>query len=489
MNSTDRARTDARKENAQAASRFDRTGTEEMRRGKRVLLGFLGSKNDKNDRNNKQRTRYVLSKAPGDEGEERSWETEMITEALCRFFAPEETVLFLTKKAREAWEEDIATRLASWNPRIVDIPDGYSEEEMYDIMAAVVEAMPEEGTALLDITHGFRSLPALMLFAVFYAMAIKKTDVESILYGAFRSDGTEEEKAITPVLRMDLLLYLTRLAQWTNTFATTGTLPSETAESIKKRHTSPKVSGPINCLTKMAMVLRTGLVPHLGQSLQDLQKQIETATDMPPLERVAFSLVANSYMKAMGICHHTPTESAEHLESQWEHTKTTSAPSKKTDDPKTILSPKELETELALARWLFDHQHIPQCSFLLREFAVNLLILRRNNPEEIDNWLDFDGVRSHMEKLLREHSGAEGKTEPLNKDDLLNITKPKESDVLAMWLDSLRNQRNWMAHMGFEKSAVLTKRLGKLEEQVHQSLKKAESEWRRWLTLPFPSKE
>jgi hypothetical protein len=56
MNSADRARTDARTEDAQAASRSDRTGTEETRRGKRVLLGFLGNKHDKD------RTRYGVGR-------------------------------------------------------------------------------------------------------------------------------------------------------------------------------------------------------------------------------------------------------------------------------------------------------------------------------------------------------------------------------------------------------------------------------------------
>jgi CRISPR-associated DxTHG motif protein len=254
-----------------------------------VLLGFLGNKHDKD------RTRYVLSKAPGDEGEERSWETEMITEALCRFFAPDETVLFLTKKAREVWEEDIATRLASWNPCIVDIPDGQSEEEMYDIMAAVVEALPEEGTALLDITHGFRSLPVLMLFAVFYAMAVKKTDVESILYGVFRFGGTEEEKATTPVLRMDLLLYLTRLAQGFRTFLDAGILPSAAVDLAKRKWKSPLVGKATDSIAGMGSALRTGLIPLLHRRMGDLDRALPEMKNLPRLERLLFETVACSY--------------------------------------------------------------------------------------------------------------------------------------------------------------------------------------------------
>lgn len=466
MNSANGARTNARTEDAQAASRSDRTGTEETRRGKRVLLGFLGNKHDKD------RTRYVLSKAPGDEGEERSWETEMITEALCRFFAPDETVLFLTKKAREVWEEDIATRLASWNPCIVDIPDGQSEEEMYDIMAAVVEALPEEGTALLDITHGFRSLPALMLFAVFYAMAVKKTDVESILYGAFRFGGTEEEKATTPVLRMDLLLYLTRLAQGFRTFLDAGILPSAAVDLAKRKWKSPLVGKATDSIAGMGSALRTGLIPLLHRRMGDLDRALPEMKNLPRLERLLFETVACSYRNALFPLTAATEPAGERTPCATERTPVRAFSGAMASEgapgaPEQKLDREEFERELALATWYLDHNLLPQAASMLRETGVNLLLFRLGLTQD---WF-CKATRGIAERTVKDWNEVYG-------------------DPVARWIAQIQHPRNWMSHMGFSEEATDIAKKNP-EEKIRNTLNKLVQEMREnleaWLALaPHP---
>jgi CRISPR-associated DxTHG motif protein len=47
----------------------------------------------------------------------------------------------------------------------VDIPEGRSEQELWEIFDRVASAVDEGDTILLDITHAFRSIP-MIVFAV-----------------------------------------------------------------------------------------------------------------------------------------------------------------------------------------------------------------------------------------------------------------------------------------------------------------------------------
>jgi CRISPR-associated DxTHG motif protein len=44
----------------------------------------------------------------------------------------------------------------------VDIPEGRSEQELWEIFDRVASAVDEGDTILLDITHAFRSIPMIV---------------------------------------------------------------------------------------------------------------------------------------------------------------------------------------------------------------------------------------------------------------------------------------------------------------------------------------
>lgn len=138
-------------------------------------------------------------------------------------------VILLTDKARnENWNKEITERLTS-NKEIkpyvglesilnamnlptpvldVTIPEGNNEAEIWDIFDIMYNLLEDEDELYLDLTHGFRYLPMLVLVLSNYAKFLKKVKIKHVSYGNY--EGRKENKA--PMV--DLLPFST-LQDWT----------------------------------------------------------------------------------------------------------------------------------------------------------------------------------------------------------------------------------------------------------------------------------
>ena len=137
-----------------------------------------------------------------------------VQEALASIFCEgwdknDKIVIFLTKEAKNKnWidnghkdrdgnplqREGLKRRLEhlKLSPNILtkDVPDGCSEKEIWDIFDIVFSEIDKGDEVIFDITHGFRSLPMLMVVISNYAKILKNIKVNGIYYGAFESLGT-----------------------------------------------------------------------------------------------------------------------------------------------------------------------------------------------------------------------------------------------------------------------------------------------------------
>lgn len=91
-----------------------------------------------------------------------------------------------------------------------EIPDGNTEEEIWEIFERVFELIQDEDELYFDLTHGFRYLPMLTLVLGNYAATLKKAHVKSITYGNF-----EGRNRNTEVAELIDLLPLSALQEWT----------------------------------------------------------------------------------------------------------------------------------------------------------------------------------------------------------------------------------------------------------------------------------
>lgn len=115
--------------------------------------------------------------------------TPAVQEALSEFFPVDEVVLFTTEGAARTNYASVAGRLPGC--RKVDIPDGKSEQELWEIFRIVCNEVRPEDEILFDITHGFRSLPFVSFLTMAYLKETKGVRIGKVVYGAYeaRDDG------------------------------------------------------------------------------------------------------------------------------------------------------------------------------------------------------------------------------------------------------------------------------------------------------------
>lgn len=78
----------------------------------------------------------------------------------------------------------------------VDIPEGYTEAEIWRIFQLVFEHINEGDQVYLDVTYGFRSLPLLAIVLLNYARVLKGIEVKGIFYGNFEAGKAEKTARI-----------------------------------------------------------------------------------------------------------------------------------------------------------------------------------------------------------------------------------------------------------------------------------------------------
>ncbi len=157
-------------------------------------------------------------------GKKKEENVRFVQEAMAKIFCgnwgqDDRIVIFLTKKAKQInWfdkktgrTDDFSSKgqqglhkcLNSLNfdcsVKGVDIVEGYSEEEVWQIFATVFESVCEKDEIILDITHAFRSIPMLGMVLLNYAKSLKNITVEGIYYGAFEKLGTRAEVEKKPM--------------------------------------------------------------------------------------------------------------------------------------------------------------------------------------------------------------------------------------------------------------------------------------------------
>lgn len=94
--------------------------------------------------------------------------------------------------------------------QFVDIPEGRSEAELWQIFERCNEIVCEGDKVLLDITHAFRSLPLIVFVVAAYLRRTKNVTISHIVYGAFEA---RDEQNRVPISDLTLLL---DLLDWLN---------------------------------------------------------------------------------------------------------------------------------------------------------------------------------------------------------------------------------------------------------------------------------
>lgn len=350
---------------------------------------------------------------------DHTYETSFVQEAFVHWLKPEVTCVLLTEGARAKNWDKLRDKLQD-HTQIVEkvIPDGRDESELWQIFAAIRDAVKEGDEIVFDITHGFRSLPMIALLTIAYLKQVKGVKVQYVLYGAFEAQGEQGAPVFDLTAFADLLDWLAaaKMFMATGDSSELGQLIQEVQNDAYRNRGAYGENLPRAlknygaALEEVSNDLLLARVPSLPDSIRRLaQRQSEANTEVGQWTQ-PMTLLLDKIAAA-----YAPFQD---------------------DSPLT---------QAALIRWYLKHNHIVQAVTLAREWVVS----------------DY----ARQKSLSRDDAEAE----------LNQRANNQENDELVQLWSSIRNIRNDLAHCGFGRAegqvlpaASIRQNAEKVVEQIEQ---------------------
>ncbi len=144
-------------------------------------------------------------------------EVKFVQTATAKAFPCDRYLIFCTKGAKETHWKGLEYEFKTHDlpaPTAIDVPDGASEDKLWEIFGILCDAIPENADVVFDITHSFRFLPMLMAVLVSYLKETKGVELERCVYGAW--EARDKEKNVAPVFDMTPFFVLN---DWTRAVA------------------------------------------------------------------------------------------------------------------------------------------------------------------------------------------------------------------------------------------------------------------------------
>lgn len=186
---------------------------------RKVLLAFLGT----------GEYRVCTYKMPSGDTYETNFLLKAVASSVCNNWNENDRIfVFVTGEAkRKNWlnrlnqngekiiglKENLAELKIKAIHEEVEIPEVVSEKNIWDIFEIIFKKLKNQDELYIDITHGFRASPMLLMTLVNYSSFLKKTTIKGIFYGAEQATVEEAGKRITPVWNLNDIALLN---EWTS---------------------------------------------------------------------------------------------------------------------------------------------------------------------------------------------------------------------------------------------------------------------------------
>lgn len=352
-------------------------------------LTFIGS-----SQNKYSPTTYYIER----DGKRESCKTHLFPEVVVKLYQPTELIAFATDEVLD----DIhghgylkylgcvcSKHGVSFDSRRIE--SGSTTNELWKIFDVYADTVNNGDEIVLDITHGFRSLPVLALPAIAYLRQVKNVEFKHILYGAFEARNSSKNE--TPIF--DLTPFV-ELLNWTN--AVNVFQHSGDAGPLAKLEGVKTIKDPLTTLSDALLTNRTLEAQEaVGRVVGGLThpKSLER---LPPPFGILVDQVKDTYA---GMSLRSPqTNSKESLTKQYVQIK-----------------------------WYIDNRHYLHAVTLIREWLVSWEFIS-THPTSLssDDWLTEDNRKTAEDELNKR----------------FRAKSPLPIDKLWSYLDT----RNDLAHCG-----------------------------------------
>jgi len=390
---------------------------------------------------------------------------DALVQLFCEDFGKDDRILiFLTREARRKnWNDNdnrkgLASRLNALSNQTliqdIDIPNGSSEEEIWQIFSLVYQHLGRGDEVIMDITHGFRSLPMLGTVLLNYARVLKEIEIRGIYYGAFETLGPaykvremDESRRNAPIF--DLSSFET-LMQW-----------SSGAEIFVKFGNPDKIS---KLLTNIA-------TPRLRQSQGKDEVACQLRGMAHELNELAGQIATNrGALLTAGTAAGRISEYVKQIRSAPETVPAFHPLLEMIKNKVSGFQENSLENCLAAVDWCIEHDLVQQGLTLLQEAVISIIL----DQHDLD-WRDRDlrEIVSDCFHVVNMNKTEEEWSQRLSENRNLGrrlITSPLLIR-LASDYDALSKYRNDINHAGFAgkcRSDVFRKQLKQKYEAIQK---------------------
>ena len=333
--------------------------------------------------------------------EKQCCETDLFPEAVNQLYCPHKIIVFVTPQVEDGpYLSDLKERLGD-KLEEVKLPDlldrGNSEADMWQIFDTYQRSVDVGDKIILDITHGFRSLPMLAFPVVAYLRQVKKVTLEHILYAPFDARPESKEKN---TFIFDLTPFVS-LLDWmnaVNVFQLTGD-----AREIAKLNIHSDIS---DALTKLSESLLTNRTIEVQEAAFEFNGLLIDAliTEQDQGSQTPFRMLIEQLRKNYrGMAVNEPRNNPE--QSIW--------------------------MQYQQIKWYIDNQHYFQAIILIREWLISWEYIRQH-PTNSGRWLSGRNHRQPIEDAFN--------NQPSTADD-------PDEDAWDLW-DACAYLRNDLAHCG-----------------------------------------
>jgi len=349
------------------------------------------------------------------------YETEFIAEALASWLPFDKVVVFLTEKAKAGtnWTQ-LSQRLQECDVQEVPIPDGKTEEEVWEIFDRVIASVEHGDEIAIDVTHAFRSLPMVLLAVAAFLREVKQVQVKHIFYGCYTQGEPE-----SPVIDLNLLLELLDWMEATRRFKETGDARwigqalKDTHNGLRreKKGEPTELKGAGDRLITLSQALHLARPIEAANAAQQLRDLLPKASAEIQTWAKPFSLLIDRVQQQVGQLAYEKTD---------------------------VLDSQHLEKQFQFIEQLQQYGLVAQATQMAREWVVNWAIWYSNDRKALsqEEWLDHC-KRGNMENTL---SGAFRGGEEAPPPDWLK--DPNLVAILRKLWPALADLRNDFAHCG-----------------------------------------
>ncbi len=334
----------------------------------------------------------------------QNYVTALFPEALYRLYKPEKVVVFVTPEVKEG---DHLRRLKCKLPEekleevelLSLLDNGNSESDLWQIFDTYQQSVSKGDEIILDITHGFRSLPMLAFPVIAYLRQVKQVMLKHILYAPYDARPESKEKN-TPIF--DLTPFVT-LLDWmnaVNVFQRTGD-----ARPIAELNIHNDISNALTKLSESLLTNRTIEVQEAafefnGLRIDDLITEQDQGSQAP-FRMLIEQLKENYQGMAVNAPRNTPEQS---IRKQFEQIK-----------------------------WYIDNQHYFQAITLIREWLVSWQYIQWRR-RTMKGWLEWHNHRKPIEDAF---------------NDYVSEAPDPDEDAWDLW-KACAQLRNDLAHCGMK---------------------------------------